>query len=201
MLGFIKLKISTKESTGSCSISMAWILITSTKKKKKKKLASGGEDETKKKSKMLGLVIWKLVTCLGSHDEGCLLWGLISSFFAFFLLLRCLLLPLLLLLLLCFFIFIFLPFGSRSKPKYCWSMGRNFAEKRNRPNLKNQSRFSESYGPTTIHTSPYLFPIERFLKLKKSQNWEVRSFPGWTVWSGPGFKTLVTRSVELWLSD
>ena len=75
MLGFIKLKISTKESQ---------------KKKKKKeakeKLASGGEDETKKKSKMLALVIWKLVTCLGSYDEGCLLWGLISSFlnFSFF---------------------------------------------------------------------------------------------------------------------
>ncbi|XP_075658882.1 uncharacterized protein LOC142628724 [Castanea sativa] len=30
-------------------------------------------EATKKKSKMLGLVIWKLVTCLGSHDEGCLL--------------------------------------------------------------------------------------------------------------------------------
>ena len=43
------------------------------KKNAKEELTSGGEDETKKKSKMLGLVIWKLVTCLGSHDEGCLL--------------------------------------------------------------------------------------------------------------------------------
>ena len=42
-------------------------------KEAKEKLAYGGEDETKKKSKMLGLVIWKLITCLGSYDEGCLL--------------------------------------------------------------------------------------------------------------------------------
>ena len=42
--------------------------------------------------------------------------------------------------------------------------------KRNHPNLKNQSRFSESCGPTTVRTGPCFFPIERFLKLKKPQN-------------------------------
>ena len=57
MLGFIKLKISTKERQKK------------KKKNAKEELASGGEDETNKKSKMLGLVIWKLVTCLGSHDK------------------------------------------------------------------------------------------------------------------------------------
>ena len=39
--------------------------------------------------------------------------------------------------------------------------------KRNRPNLKNRSRFSELYDMTTVCTGPYFFPIERFLKLKK----------------------------------
>ena len=47
MLGFIKLKISTKESQKNIYIY----------KEAKEKLAYGGEDETKKKSKMLGLVI------------------------------------------------------------------------------------------------------------------------------------------------
>ena len=39
-------------------------------------------------------------------------------------------------------------------------------KKRNHPNLKNRPRFSEPYDPTTVHMSPYFFPIERFLKLK-----------------------------------
>ena len=52
MLGFIKLKINTKEREKNKT------------KKKKKKLASRGEDETKK-GKMLGLVIWKVSHMLG----------------------------------------------------------------------------------------------------------------------------------------
>ena len=42
--------------------------------------------------------------------------------------------------------------------------------KRNCPNLKNWSRFSELYDSTMVRTSPCFFPIERFLKLKKPQN-------------------------------
>ena len=45
---------------------------------------------------------------------------------------------------------------------------------RNRSNLKIRSRFSELYGPTTVRC---LFPVERFLKLKKPQNWAVQGFP------------------------
>ena len=39
----------------------------------------------------------------------------------------------------------------------------------------------------------FFFPIKRFLKLKKSQNWEVWGFFGRTVRSGSGFKTLLRR--------
>ena len=110
---------------------------------------------------MLGFIWWRLLAVRVDF-----------FIFAFFLLLHCLLLPLLLLLLLlCFFIFIFLPFiwfQIWKNPKYYRSIGRNFAQKRNRPNLKNRSRFLEQYGPTTVRTGPYFFPIEWFLKLKKT---------------------------------
>ena len=76
---------------------------------------------------MLGLVIWKLVTCLGSHDEGCLLWGLISSFlpFSFFFVVFFFfsVFYFILFLFLFIFIFIFLPFicfQIWKNPKYCW---------------------------------------------------------------------------------
>ena len=41
---------------------------------------------------------------------------------------------------------------------------------------------------------PCFYPIERFLQLKKPQRWMVRGFSGWTVRSGPGFKTLILFS-------
>ena len=192
MHGFIKLKISTKESTGSCSISMAWILITSTKestkkKKVKEKLASEGEDEAEKKSKMLGLVIRKLVTCLGSHDEGCLLRGLISSFllFSFFFVVfffHCFFFFFSIFLFL-FFIFLrFIWFQIWKNPKYCWSMGRNFAEKREP---------SEPQKPITVlrtvqsdHGShgSLLFSHRTVLEAKKTKT---------------GFKTLVRCSKKM----
>ena len=62
--------------------------------------------------------------------------------------------------------------------------------KRNRSNLKNWSRFSELYGSTTIRTGSYFFPIERFLKLKKLQNWEVHDYSCQTIRFGLGFKTI-----------
>ena len=45
---------------------------------------------------------------------------------------------------------------------------RKVEAERNRSNLKNRSRFSEPYGPTTVRMACCLFPIERFLKLKKT---------------------------------
>ena len=63
---------------------------------------------------------------------------------------------------------------------------------RSHSNLKIRSCFSEPYGPTTVRC---LFPVERFLKLKKPQNWAVQGFPGRTVRFGPDFKTLVGKGV------
>ena len=51
------------------------------------------------------------------------------------------------------------------------------------------SRFSKPWGPIAVHTAPYFFPIERFLRLKEPQKWAVQSFSSQTVRSGLGFKT------------
>ena len=84
-----------------------------------------------------------------------------------------------------FMFFHFFFISSRSDHNFIpvyWPKFTGKAEiKRNRPNLKNQSQFSESYDPTTVRMSPWFFPIELFLKLKKPQNWEVHSFSGRTV--------------------
>ena len=73
------------------------------------------------------------------------------------------------------------------------------------------SRFSKPRGLTAVHTGPYFFPIERFLKLKEPQNGAVRGFSGRIVRSDPSLKTihevrfssfwLYTRSIHLviWL--
>ena len=53
----------------------------------------------------------------------------------------------------------------------------------------------EPFMVLMVHTSPCVFPIEQFLRLKESQKWAVRGFPGWTVRSDPGFKTLVPKSL------
>ena len=124
----------------------------------------------RRRVKMLGLVIWKLVTCLGSHDEGCFLWGLISSFllFSFFFIVF---------FFLCFFfffVFLFLffslSFGSRSKKTQSIAevLAETLPKKRNRPNLKNWSRFSEPYSPTTVHTDPFFFFHRVVLEVKKT---------------------------------
>ena len=59
------------------------------------------------------------------------------------------------------------------------------------------SRFSESWDPIAVRTGPFFFfffYIERFLGLKEPEKWMVRGFSGWTVRSGPGFKTLILFS-------
>ena len=57
-------------------------------------------------------------------------------------------------------------------------------------NCENHSWFLKPWGLTVVRTDPYFFPIERFLRLKELQKWVVRGFSGWTIQSGPGFKTL-----------
>ena len=71
---------------------------------------------------------------------------------------------------------------------------RKVEAERNCSNLKNRPRFSERYSLTTVRTACCLFLIERFLKLKKPQNWAVQGFPDRTILSGLGFKTLSKRA-------
>ena len=72
------------------------------------------------------------------------------------------------------------------KPKFT----RKAETKRNRPNLKNRSRFSKQYDPTTVRMGLCFFSHWVVLEAKKPQNWEVRDFSNWTIRSGSGFKTL-----------
>ena len=77
-----------------------------------------------------------------------------------------------------FFVFFYFFFISSISDHNFISVYPKFIRKvevdRNRSNLKIRSRFSELYGPTTVRC---LFPVERFLKLKKPQNWAVQGFP------------------------
>ena len=65
-----------------------------------------------------------------------------------------------------------------------WCIGQNSSKK-----LKQKETAWTS--KTTVRTGPCFFPIERILKLKKSQNWEVQGFSNRTIQSDPGFKTMV----------
>ena len=133
---------------------------------------------------MLGFIWWRLLAVRVDF-----------FIFAFFLLLY-------------FFIFIFLPFTwflyfspfhlvpDLKKPKVLLKYW---------PKLCPKKELSESQKSVTVlrtvrsdhgsHGSLFFFPKERFLKLKKPQNWEVHGFPDRTGWSGTGFKTLP----ETWL--
>ena len=62
--------------------------------------------------------------------------------------------------------------------------------KRNRPNLKNRSRFSEPYGSTTVRTSPCFFSHRAVLEAKKTAKLRGSWFFSRTVLSDPSFKTL-----------
>ena len=69
-----------------------------------------------------------------------------------------------------FFVFFYFFFiSSRSDhnfiPVYPKFIGKAEVE-RNRPNLKNRSRFSEPYCPITVRAACCFFPLERFQKLK-----------------------------------
>ena len=139
-----------------------------TKKKKKKKKEETEEEAVASWRHPCFVVIFPfLLFCvfyffiLGSDSMGCFMAPP---------LLRRRLLPFLL-----FFVFFFgsNSMGSREPWEPVWSW------------------FLEPWGPTAVRMDPCFFLIERFLRLKELQNWTVRGFPGRTVPSDPGFKTLL----------